>query len=384
MSAAVPARRRRPATPAEGPSTPRAAGRGKAPRPHGSSEVLLRPVYVLLVDPEDKARSVLSSRLRNEGFEVEECASAEDAAALLRRRPAPMVVVSEIALPRVDGFGLCEILRAEARTADTPILLTGRPGDRVTAERARTAGADDYLPRPLYADDLLVRIQLACGREGAGVFGAATTALPLPRVVRALLAGSSAGRVEFEGGHGLLTFRAGKVIGCEFEGLQGLDAVDRCLALARGHYLVRFGPVLIRSEVALSLEELCRTTLPRLLRFEQLAERGVPLEATVVVDFRALPGWVSRLPAGAERVLRLLDGFRTVRQVILDAPFSESVTLETLTRLYALGLLEPPRTPAAPDTLRKAPPLFEAPPSEGDRRLEQLWEAMTPRRSPPA
>lgn len=385
MRAAVPARRRGAAAPRAGaPTPPSGKPKGKAAKPRTGADVVLRAVYVLLVDPDRKTRALLAGRLRNEGFDVEECGSAEDATTLLRHRPAPMVVVSEVALPRVDGFGLCEVLRADAKTAQTPLLLTGRPADPATAERARAAGADDYLPRPLYADDLVVRVQLACGRDGAGVYGAATTALPLPVVVRALLAGTSAGRIEFEGGRGLLTFRHGKVIGCDFEGTHGLDGVDRCLALARGHYLVRFGAVLVRSEVALSLEELCVSTLPRLRRFERLAGCGVPLEATVVVDFTALPGWMDRLPAGVEGVLRLLDGHRTVRQVILDAPFSEAVTLETLSRLYALGVLEPARMPAGLNALRKAPRLFEPAATAADRRLAQLWEGMTPRRGPGA
>ena len=81
------------------------------------------------------------------------------------------LVVSDVMMPRVDGFELVKRIHANSQLASTPIiLLSARAGDEAVADGLR-AGADDYLVKPFSASTLLVRVeaQLAAARARASL-----------------------------------------------------------------------------------------------------------------------------------------------------------------------------------------------------------------------
>ncbi len=75
------------------------------------------------------------------------------------QRLAPDLILTDVMMPRLDGFGLIRELRRQPSTATTPIiLLSARAGEEATAEGLR-AGADDYLVKPFAASGLLIRVE---------------------------------------------------------------------------------------------------------------------------------------------------------------------------------------------------------------------------------
>jgi two-component system, OmpR family, response regulator TrcR len=136
-----------------GGSRPRQAVLGKLPRmtrPDGS------PIRTLLVDDERALTNLIRMALQYEGWEVEVAHDAAEAVAKYREN-APDVVVLDIMLPDMDGFGVLELMR---QTGDyTPILfLTARDSvsDRVTG---LTAGGDDYMTKPFSLEELVARLR---------------------------------------------------------------------------------------------------------------------------------------------------------------------------------------------------------------------------------
>jgi PAS domain S-box-containing protein len=116
---------------------------------------------------QDRARIVLAddnmdmrdylSRLLRERWEVEAVPDGEAALEAIRRHP-PALVLSDVMMPRLDGFGLLRAIRADPALRFTPvILLSARAGEEATAE-ALSAGADDYVVKPFSARELLVRV----------------------------------------------------------------------------------------------------------------------------------------------------------------------------------------------------------------------------------
>ncbi|USI71715.1 response regulator [Sphingomonas morindae] len=108
---------------------------------------------VLTVDDSASMRALLLHALRDRGFEV---AQAEDGMAALEWLAIndTDVVVTDINMPRLDGFGLIEKLRDHARHRDRPILvLTTESSDEKKA-RARAAGATGWIVKPFDAEKL--------------------------------------------------------------------------------------------------------------------------------------------------------------------------------------------------------------------------------------
>ena len=104
---------------------------------------------VLVVDADARSLEMLAVALLDSGFTVRTAASAAEALAEARKRP-PSLVLSDVAMPEVDGIQLCAELRGDPRLGDVPIvLLTGGQIDPRLRERGASAGASDYLTKPV-------------------------------------------------------------------------------------------------------------------------------------------------------------------------------------------------------------------------------------------
>jgi two-component system, OmpR family, response regulator len=119
-------------------------------------------VRTLVVEDEPKMAALVRRGLVEEGYAADVAGTGEDAL-WMARSTAYDVIVLDVMLPGLDGFGVCRQLRASE--VWTPILmLTARDG---VQERAvgLDAGADDYLIKPFSFDELLVRLR-ALARRG--------------------------------------------------------------------------------------------------------------------------------------------------------------------------------------------------------------------------
>jgi PAS domain S-box-containing protein len=111
---------------------------------------------VLVTDDNADMRQYLG-RLLSTTYEVEEAADGEAALAVARAGP-PDLVLADVMMPRLDGFGLLRELRADSRTRTVPVvLLSARAGEESRVE-GLAAGADDYLVKPFSARELLARV----------------------------------------------------------------------------------------------------------------------------------------------------------------------------------------------------------------------------------
>jgi signal transduction histidine kinase len=112
---------------------------------------------VLVVDDNADMRAYLA-RLLSAHYDVDLATDGEDALVRAAARK-PDLVVSDVMMPRLDGFGLIRALRASPETATTPIiLLSARAGEESTLE-GLASGADDYLVKPFSARELLARVR---------------------------------------------------------------------------------------------------------------------------------------------------------------------------------------------------------------------------------
>jgi len=76
----------------------------------------------------------------------------------LVRRHAPDLLILDLRLPRLDGFAICEALKADPATRAIPILVLSGLSDLADKVRALELGADDYLTKPFQVPELHARI----------------------------------------------------------------------------------------------------------------------------------------------------------------------------------------------------------------------------------
>jgi len=103
---------------------------------------------ILVIDPDQTCRSILTRRLENSGFRVTPCADSADGLARAEDAP-PDLIITEYVLPNLSGARFIARLRGVPGCARTPlVVLTARTGE-ADAIAALDAGADDHMTKPL-------------------------------------------------------------------------------------------------------------------------------------------------------------------------------------------------------------------------------------------
>lgn len=120
---------------------------------------------VLLVDDDESARGVIEALLRFEGHEVVMAANATQGLFMLKER-SPDVVLSDIAMPGMSGIEFCRALRKDPAVKDAYVILATGLDSQEIRTQGIASGADDYVGKPIRADELNARIRMAVRIRG--------------------------------------------------------------------------------------------------------------------------------------------------------------------------------------------------------------------------
>jgi DNA-binding response OmpR family regulator len=115
---------------------------------------------VLVVDDEPVVRDVLSRYLERDGFEVHTAADGEDAIARFEATD-PDLVLLDLMLPRLDGFGVFRAIRARSESPVIMLTARGEVTDRVVG---LDVGADDYISKPFSPSEVAARVRAVIRR----------------------------------------------------------------------------------------------------------------------------------------------------------------------------------------------------------------------------
>jgi type II secretory ATPase GspE/PulE/Tfp pilus assembly ATPase PilB-like protein/CheY-like chemotaxis protein len=121
---------------------------------------------VLLVEDEEQLRRVMKDLLQREGYRV---AEARDGIQALDEidRFAPDVIILDLNLPGLDGYGVLAQLRSRPATREIPVMVLTAKGDEDNEVRVFELGADDFVTKPFRARSLTARLEAVLGRHRA-------------------------------------------------------------------------------------------------------------------------------------------------------------------------------------------------------------------------
>jgi diguanylate cyclase (GGDEF)-like protein len=114
---------------------------------------------ILIVEDDDDSREALAELLEEHGYDVATARDGVEAVELAEKTP-PTLVISDVNMPRRDGFALIEELREREASATVPIILLSGILERERRVAGLDLGADDYLGKPVDADELLARVRV--------------------------------------------------------------------------------------------------------------------------------------------------------------------------------------------------------------------------------
>ena len=113
---------------------------------------------VLIVDDDPDIRGILAFTMEDAGYDVREAGNGAEALTELEKR-APDVMVLDVMMPGIDGFGVLRSKRQLGLAPETRVLmLTAKTAERDFV-RGWELGADEYLTKPFDPDDLVERVE---------------------------------------------------------------------------------------------------------------------------------------------------------------------------------------------------------------------------------
>ncbi|MGA7120098.1 MAG: response regulator, partial [Polyangiaceae bacterium] len=119
-----------------------------------------RSSTILVVDDNEANRALAKNTLEDEGYRVVLAKGGVEAIAAFENE-RPDCILLDIRMPDLDGFAVCERIRALPGGQETPILFLTALRDVDTFDHAVRSGGNDYLTKPIRPSDLIVRVQSA-------------------------------------------------------------------------------------------------------------------------------------------------------------------------------------------------------------------------------
>ena len=214
---------------------------------------------ILIIDDDAELCEMLSEYLRKESFEVETVQHGTRGLERARTGSHDLIVL-DVMLPGMNGFDLLRELRT---TSDVPVLLLTARGDELDRIVGLEIGADDYLPKPFNARELLARIRAIGRRNAREVRGAGGPKQPV-----------TVGDVELDPGSRTITLN-GKVVEVTTVEFNLLEMLLRSA-----------GNVVSRDEIALAV----------------LGRELSPFDRSIDVHISKLRKKLGDLPNGRERI----------------------------------------------------------------------------------
>jgi len=139
-------------------------------RPHHTSVrsraviAMSKTPSVLIADDEPNILLSLQFLMKKTGYEVRTAKDGEEALAEIVRA-APDLVLLDVMMPRIDGFSVCERIRANPEWNDVRIIMLTARGRDIEREKGLALGADDYITKPFSTKDAIARVEAVLARS---------------------------------------------------------------------------------------------------------------------------------------------------------------------------------------------------------------------------
>lgn len=125
----------------------------------------MAPARILIVEDDAALLEGLRDVLELSGFRVTTARNGVEGLAALNSGPLPDLIISDIMMPRMDGYQFYSQVRAHPEWVNVPFIFLTARGEKIDIRRGKLLGADDYLTKPFDEEDLIVAIRAKLSRR---------------------------------------------------------------------------------------------------------------------------------------------------------------------------------------------------------------------------
>ncbi len=302
---------------------------------------------ILVADDEPYVVLAIKEVLESLPASIVEASDGEEALRLAKAE-RPDLILLDVKMPRLDGFQVATALKQDPATSGIPLIFFSALGAPAEKIKGLELGADDYVAKPIDAEELKARVRtiLRRSRPQKGVAFLAAGQLQvmnLPSLVRSLEGDRRSTRLLLTRGdeQGEIVFTEGHITRAVQGPRQHEAAVYQLLTWREGSF--QMAPLEATPQTG---GEVAAPNQGLLLEGLRRQEEIAPLRARLsgVQGLLTVPGFVRESVARSvpplANLVSLLDGGRTLGQVLSHSPFDEWGSLKIMLRLLAVGALE--------------------------------------------
>lgn len=308
---------------------------------------------LLVVDADPRSLRVLEVSLRNAGYNVAGCPSVGKAFEILHANK-PDLILSDTTFSDMDGFQFVEQLRQNQDWANIPFMFLSSDGSIESKIRGLELGVQDYLTKPIYIREVVARVGIELARQArAGLalkstdartrFSGSLSEMSVVDLLQTIDVSRKSGvltLVSADGQEGMISFDSGAVINSSVEDLRGEDAIYRQLLWRDGKFDLEFRRVsLSERTVHRTTQALLMEGMRRLDEWSRLSELLPSFDAVLEVDAQMLRERLRDMPDERNDMVRLIDGHRTVGEVVRAHGGDHVEALRKVVDLYFEGMV---------------------------------------------
>ncbi|WAS93936.1 DUF4388 domain-containing protein [Nannocystis punicea] len=320
---------------------------------------------LLIVDADSRTRRVLEVSLRKAGYSITAAENMLQALQFLDLTD-PELIVSDTRLPDGSGFEFCRIVKSHAKWGQIPFIFLTSATELEDKVHGLELGVDDYLTRPIYVKEIMVRVKMLLQRkqqerigkkDARTKFSGQLADMAIVDLMQTIEISRKSGAIEFETDLGPATvwFRDGRLIDAQMGRLQADAAVFRLLGLSDGRFEVEFKSISRVPTIEESTQSLLMEGMRRVDEWGRLLEGLPPLDHVLIVDTNLATKSDAELTPKEQTILRRFNAKRTIIQAIDDSGLDDLEALEIVSELYFKGLLLEPHESSLEERSQETP-----------------------------
>lgn len=305
--------------------------------------------HLLLVERDAKTRRLLKVSLEQVGYDVDVARDGLDAWNRLVETPYDLVLTATT-VPKLDGYGLVQRLKGDEDLGGMPVVFL-LDDDSIEAKiRGLELGVEAYLVKPIFVKELLSEVEVLLAKRVRHRLSSSVletrvqgrlSDLPPIDLLESLEHGRQSGVVRMRTGdrEATVVFQDGEIIDARLRRLRGEEVIYRLLTWVSGAYEVDLSDVDVAPTVEVSTRAIIEAGMRHAAEFRALSDQLPPLETVLQVDADAYARRADQIPEEIRAIVELVDGRRTLNDLLDESPFDDLSTLETVAKLYAQSLM---------------------------------------------
>jgi len=308
----------------------------------------MKPQRILIADDDEKILALLSSSLRKSGFVTFQAINGEVAFELTKKEK-PDLILADITMPQMDGFELCKLIREDPVTEHIPFVFLTAKGELHDRVAGLNLGADDYISKPFHISEVIARIKSILQRA-AVMSGqpADETELDLKgnleqmqfaEVIQTLGMNQKSGGLKIVNGSKVakIYFENGDIIQASMNEYENEEAVYRIISWEEGSFEFDSKDRAEGAGISKGMNSLLMEGFDQREEYRKYKETMPSFDAVLkIVDSEQS----DQSKPALQKVLALIDGQRTIQDVIDISPINYLLTVKILYTLLKKEIIQ--------------------------------------------